>query len=235
MLKSINPANNKSIKTYDEMTINQIEKIISSAQKEYEIWKTTTFETRAKLMFNAASVLRKNVKEYSELMTEEMGKPIAQARAEVEKCAWVCDYYAENAENFLKDELVKTDASESFITYQPIGIVLAIMPWNFPFLQVFRFAAPNLMAGNVGILKHASNVSSCALAIEDVLNKQDFRKIFYINSSLIKNVKEVISNEMVKAVTLTGSVPAGKSVASLAGSLIKKQFWNLAVVIHILF
>lgn len=228
MLKSINPANNKSIKTYDEMTINQIEKIISSAQKEYEIWKTTTFETRAKLMFNAASVLRKNVKEYSELMTEEMGKPIAQARAEVEKCAWVCDYYAENTENFLKDEFVKTDASESFITYQPIGIVLAIMPWNFPFWQVFRFAAPNLMAGNVGILKHASNVSGCALAIEDVFKQAGFPENIF-TSILVssKNVKEVISNEMVKAVTLTGSVPAGKSVASLAGSLIKKTVLEL--------
>ncbi len=228
MLQSINPATNKIIKSYDEMNQTQIEEIISSLQKQFKDWSSSSFKFRSKLMFNAAKVLRENVKKYSELMTAEMGKPIAQARAEVEKCAWVCEYYAENAESFLKDELVKTDASESFITYQPLGIVFAIMPWNFPFWQVFRFAAPNLMAGNVGLLKHASNVSGCALAIEDVFKQADFPENTF-RSILVKsgNVKQIIENNKISAVTLTGSVPAGKSVASIAGSVIKKTVLEL--------
>jgi succinate-semialdehyde dehydrogenase/glutarate-semialdehyde dehydrogenase len=157
-----------------------------------------------------------------------MGKPIVQSRAEVEKCAWVCEFYADNAEKFLADEIIKTEATKSFVSFQPLGVILAIMPWNFPFWQVFRFAVPNLMAGNAGLLKHASNVSGCALAIEDVFRKAGFPKNLF-RSLLVKsnNVKEIISNPKVQAVTLTGSVPAGKSVASLAGSLIKKTVLEL--------
>lgn len=228
MLQSVNPTDNKLIHSYDEMNNAQVEEIISELQNQYEIWKSTSFEIKSRLMLNAAKILRKNINEYAQLMTREMGKPIAQSRAEVEKCAWVCDYYAENAESFLKDEIVKTEASQSFITYQPIGIVIAIMPWNFPFWQVFRFAVPNLMAGNVGLLKHASNVSGCALAIEDVFNQAGFPENTF-RSVLVKsnNVKQIIENDKISAVTLTGSVPAGKSVASIAGGVIKKTVLEL--------
>ena len=228
MLTSINPTNNKIVNTYLEMESEESLKIISLADDACIQWKETTFAHRSVLMKNAAKVLRENSEEYSVLMTLEMGKPIVQSRAEVEKCAWVCDYYAENAEQFLSDEIIKTEATKSFISYQPLGVILAIMPWNFPFWQVFRFAAPNLMAGNAGLLKHASNVSGCALAIEDVFRKAGFPENLF-RSLLVtsKNVNEIISNPKVQAITLTGSVPAGKSVASLAGSLIKKTVLEL--------
>ncbi len=228
MLQSINPFNNQIIKSYDEMSNSQVEEIISSLHNQFKDWSSSSFKHRSELMFNSAKVLRKNIKEYSELMTSEMGKPISQGRAEVEKCAWVCEYYAENAESFLEDEIIKTEASQSFVTYQPIGIVLAIMPWNFPFWQVFRFAAPNLMAGNVGLLKHASNVSGCALAIEDVFKQAGFPENTF-RSILVKsnNMKQIIENKKISAVTLTGSVPAGKSVASIAGKVIKKTVLEL--------
>jgi succinate-semialdehyde dehydrogenase/glutarate-semialdehyde dehydrogenase len=228
MLTSIHPATNKLIKNYNEMTIEESSQIISLADEAFKSWNETTFTHRSELMNNAAKVLRVNFEEYSILMTMEMGKPIVQSRAEIEKCAWVCEYYAENAEKFLKDEIIKTEASKSFISYQPLGVILAIMPWNFPFWQVFRFAAPNLMVGNAGLLKHASNVSGCALAIEDVFRKAGFpENLFRTLLVKSKNASEIISNEKVRAVTLTGSVPAGKSVASLAGSLIKKTVLEL--------
>ena len=228
MLSSINPANNILIKNYDEMTGPESADIISLADKAFKNWKETSFIHRSELMKNAAKVLRENSEEYSVLMTIEMGKPIVQSRTEVEKCAWVCDYYADNAENFLADEIIKTEATKSFVSYQPLGVILAVMPWNFPFWQVFRFAAPNLMAGNAGLLKHASNVSGCALAIEDVFRKAGFpENLFRTLLVKSKNVKDIISNTKVQAVTLTGSVPAGKSVAALAGSLIKKTVLEL--------
>jgi succinate-semialdehyde dehydrogenase / glutarate-semialdehyde dehydrogenase len=228
MLSSINPTNNNLIKTYNELSGEESSQIISLADESFTNWKETKFSIRSELMKNAAKVLRENSAEYSVLMTTEMGKPILQSRAEVEKCAWVCDYYAENAEKFLEDEIIKTEATKSFVSYQPLGVILAVMPWNFPFWQVFRFAAPNLMAGNVGLLKHASNVSGCALAIEKVFRKAGFpENIFRTLLVTSKNVKDIISNEKVRAVTLTGSVPAGQSVASLAGSLIKKTVLEL--------
>lgn len=228
MLTSINPANYKKIKSYAEMPDEEISKVISQTDEAFKSWKETSFAHRSKLMHNAASILRNNSEEYSLLMTTEMGKPIVQSRAEVEKCAWVCDYYADNAEKFLTDEFIKTEASKSFVSYQPLGVILAVMPWNFPFWQVFRFAAPNLMAGNAGLLKHASNVSGCALAIEDVFRKAGFpENLFRTILVSSKNASQVISNKKVQAVTLTGSVPAGKAVASLAGSLIKKTVLEL--------
>src|SRR5574338_17721 len=228
MLKSINPVNNLTIKSYDEITSENCDQIISLVDDSFTIWKDKSFHFRSELMRSAADVLRNNSEEYSLLMTMEMGKPIAQSKAEVEKCAWVCDYYADKAEQFLSDEIIKTDASKSFVTFQPLGVILAVMPWNFPFWQVFRFAAPNLMAGNTGLLKHASNVSGCSIAIEDVFRQAGFPENVF-RSLLIssKNVKRVISNPKVNAVTLTGSVPAGQSVASLAGSLIKKTVLEL--------
>ena len=161
-------------------------------------------------MKSAAVILKKNKQKFAEMMTLEMGKPILQSIAEVEKCAWVCEYYSENAESFLKEVNVKTDASESFVTYNPLGIVLAVMPWNFPFWQVFRFAVPALMAGNAGLLKHASNVTGCALMIEEIFKEAGFPENLFrsiiLSSSKMENV---IKNEKIKAVTLTGSVTSG--------------------------
>lgn len=223
MIQSINPFNNKLIKVYDEMSNEKIDSIIHSSQKAFESWKRIHIKERALLMKNAGNVLRQNIKQYSEIMTLEMGKPIAQSKAEVEKCAWVCDYYSENAEKFLQDEIVQTDASKSFVSYQPLGVILAIMPWNFPFWQVIRFAAPTLMAGNTGLLKHASNVTGSALALEDVFVKAGFpENVFRTLIISAGNTKRVIENPVVQAVSLTGSVPAGRAVASAAGNVLKK-------------
>ena len=228
MLISINPSTGKPINTFAEMTGTEIEKIISSVNEACKTWKSVSFKERSKLMRKAADVLRKKKEIYSQLMTDEMGKPIKQSFAEVEKCAWVCEYYADNAEKFLSDEIIQTEAKKSFVTYQPLGVVLAVMPWNFPFWQVYRFAAPGLMAGNAGILKHASNVSGCALAIEDVFRTAGFPDNIF-RTILVSSIKmeSVISNHHIKAVTITGSVPAGKSVAKTAGSLLKKTVLEL--------
>lgn len=223
MIKSVNPFNNKIIKTYNEMSNEKVDSIILSSQKAFDSWKRIPIKERSLLIKNAGAVLRENIKDYSEIMTLEMGKPISQSKAEVEKCAWVCDYYYENAERFLQDELVQTDASKSFVSYQPLGVILAIMPWNFPFWQVIRFAAPTLMAGNTGLLKHASNVTGSALALEEVFVKAGFPDDVFrtlIISSM--NTKRVIENPFVQAVSLTGSVPAGRAVASAAGNVLKK-------------
>ena len=228
MIQSINPADLQAIKTYNSMLPAEVNSIIDSTNFAFEEWKNTTFAHRSKLMMKAADVLRKNKEEYSRLMTLEMGKPIAQSKAEVEKCVWVCEYYAESAEKFLADELIETDASKSFVTFRPLGVVLAVMPWNFPFWQVFRFAAPGLMAGNAGILKHASNVSGCALAIEEVFREAGFpENLFRTILVPSSQMEEVIKNEKIRAVTLTGSVPAGKAVAKTAGSVLKKTVMEL--------
>jgi succinate-semialdehyde dehydrogenase/glutarate-semialdehyde dehydrogenase len=179
-------------------------------------------------MRKAAKILRENVDEYAMLMAQEMGKPVKDGRAEANKCAWVCDYYAENAVFFLKTEPAQTDAARSFISFQPLGVVLAVMPWNFPFWQVFRFAAPALMAGNACILKHASNVPGCALAIEDIFVKAGFpENIFRTLLIGSTRVDAVIENPLVTAVTLTGSTPAGKAVAAKAGEMLKKTVLEL--------
>ena len=228
MLKSINPANDEIIESYEEMGSEKINKIISLAQSEYLKWKNSEFELRGEKMQNAAKILRNKKDIFAEIMTLEMGKPITQSRSEVEKCAWVCDYFAENSNEFLKDQFIKSDASKSFVTFQPLGIVLAVMPWNFPFWQVFRFAAPNLMAGNAGILKHASNVTGCALAIESVFREAGFPENLFRTIILSSSKMDfVIENKNISAVTLTGSVPAGRAVAKKAGSLIKKTVLEL--------
>jgi succinate-semialdehyde dehydrogenase/glutarate-semialdehyde dehydrogenase len=179
-------------------------------------------------MRRAAQILRDRAEEYGRLMTLGMGKPVRDGRAEAQKCAWVCDYYADNAGAFLQEEVIETDARKSFVTFQPLGVVLAVMPWNFPFWQVFRFAAPALMAGNVGVLKHASNVFGCALAIEDIFRQAGlpdhaFRALL-IGS---RQVDTVIEHPLVRAVTLTGSTPAGKAVAQKAGEMLKKTVLEL--------
>ena len=228
MIKSINPATGEEIKLFNEHTPAEIEKIILASNHDFLSWQKTDFKSRAVKMKKAAEVLRSKKDRWAEVMTLEMGKPIIQSNSEVDKCAWVCDYFADNAEKFLQDEIIPTDASKSFVAFKPLGVVLAVMPWNFPFWQVFRFAAPNLMAGNAGVLKHSSNVTGCALAIEEIFHEAGFPENLF--RSLIvssKNVMQVIENKNISAVTLTGSVPAGKSVAAMAGSVLKKTVLEL--------
>lgn len=228
MLQSINPANEELIQQYSEMKDEEIYDILNKGSISFHDWKLTGFDERAKVMSRGARILREKKAELATLMTIEMGKPIAQSKAEIEKCAWVCDYYAENAEIFLSNEEVKTDFSKSYVSFQPLGVILAIMPWNFPFWQVFRFAAPTLMAGNAGVLKHASNVMGCALAIEKIFTEAGFPKnIFRTLVISSKKVESVIRNKNVQAVTLTGSTPAGRSVASVAGNALKKSVLEL--------
>jgi len=229
-IASINPATGETVKTFHEHTDSEIQDRLAQAAVTFSEYRRTSFDQRAEMLICAAEILEDPDKKklLSVMMTTEMGKPIKAAIAEVEKCAWVCRYYAENANRFLADEVVETNASHSYIHYQPLGPVLAVMPWNFPFWQVFRFAAPALMAGNVALLKHASNVPGCALAIEEVFQNAGFPKgafqTLLIGSSAVERVLE---DERVKAVTLTGSEPAGRQVASTAGRLIKKTVLEL--------
>lgn len=225
---SINPATNEKIKEYEEMTPAEVGDIIASAHQTYLQWRETSFDERASCMRKAAQILRDNAAGYARLMTQEMGKPVKDGRAEAQKCAWVCDYYADNAAAFLDREYVETDASRSFVTFQPLGVVLAVMPWNFPFWQVFRFAAPALMAGNVGLLKHASNVPGCALAIEDIFQQAGFPENAF-RTLLVgsEQVEAIIESPLVKAVTLTGSTPAGRAVGQKAGEMLKKSVLEL--------
>ena len=227
-LISINPANNKKINSYEEISKDSINQIIDSSFNTFLEWRNKSFSYRAKKMRHLAELLKQKKDLLGLLMTKEMGKPIKQSIAEAEKCAWVCEYYADNAEKFLSQKEIPTGSTKSFISFQPIGIVLAIMPWNFPFWQVFRFASPALMAGNVGILKHASNVQGCAKEIEKLFLEAGFPKFAFSNLVIgSKKVSNVIKNSKISAVTLTGSTPAGKSVASLAGSLLKKTVLEL--------
>ena len=227
-LISINPTNNKILESHKEISKNSINQIINSSYNTYLEWRNKSISYRSKKMKNLAKLLKQRKEELGALMTQEMGKPINQSIAEAEKCAWVCEYYADNAGQFLSKKEISTDSKKSFISFQPIGLVLAIMPWNFPFWQVFRFASPTLMAGNVGILKHASNVQGCAKEIEKLFLEAGFPDNAFSNLVIGSNkVSNVINNPLVKAVTLTGSTPAGKSVASLAGSLLKKTVLEL--------
>jgi len=225
---SLNPYTGETLKSYKNHSEKQVSDLIDKADKRFYNWRETSFAERKKLMLAAASELKKNKKEYAEMITLEMGKPIKQAIAEIEKCAWGCEYYAENAEKQLRNEVIKTDAEKSFVRFEPLGVVLAIMPWNYPFWQVFRFAAPALMAGNIGVLKHASNVFGCALSIEKVFKRAGFPENCFTTLLIGSDVMEtVIDHEKIKAVTLTGSGPAGSSVASIAGKNIKKTVLEL--------
>lgn len=227
-MESLNPATGESIQTYPEMTREEVDAILEKADAAYQDWRHVSFSQRSSMMKRAGEMLRARKEEFARLMAVEMGKPVAQGRGEVDKCAWVCDYYAENAKSFLEPEVVATDAARSFVAFQPLGVVLAVMPWNFPFWQVFRFAVPGLMAGNAGVLKHASNVCGCALAIESVFHQAGFPPNLF-RALLISgsNVAPVIENRFVRAVTLTGSTPAGQSVAAKAGSVLKKTVLEL--------
>lgn len=214
--------------TYPVHTDTEIERMLAASREAYDVHRATSFADRARLMTRLAELLGEREAELSALMTSEMGKPILQAKAEIQKCASVCRYYADHAEEHLADETVETGASRAVVAYQPIGTILAIMPWNFPFWQVFRFAAPNLMAGNVGILKHASNVLGCGFAIEQLFEDAGFpagafQHVVVDHDRLAK----VIEDDRVRGVTLTGSDRAGRAVASRAGQHLKKTVLEL--------
>ena len=227
-IQAINPMTGEVIGSYHEMTAGTVRDIIGDAHQSHLQWRTVSFEDRAALMHRAAEVLRANAGEYARLMAREMGKPIRDGAAEAKKCALACDFYAEHAAAFLAREDVKTEASASFVTFNPLGVVLAVMPWNFPFWQVFRFAAPALMAGNAAVLKHASNVPGSALAIEDVFRRAGFPEhLFRALMIGSREVERVIEHPLVRAVTLTGSGDAGRAVARKAGELLKKTVLEL--------
>lgn len=227
-IRAVNPTTGETIKQYNEMSPEDVKGAIEKSHAAFLGWRKTSLAERARLLRRAAQILRDKAEDYAKLMVQEMGKPIKSGRSEAEKCAWVCDYYADNAEKFLQPEAIDTDASKSFVTFQPLGVVLAVMPWNFPFWQVFRFAAPTLMAGNVGVLKHASNVPGCALAIEDIFRKAGFpANIFRTLLVSSSQVDAIIENLLVKAVTLTGSTPAGRAVSRKASEMIKKTVLEL--------
>jgi len=227
-IQAINPMDGAPLTAYEGMSSLESQDVIAKVHKTHLEWRGVGFPERASLMCRAAEVLRQGAPAYASLMAQEMGKPIRDGLAEVEKCAAGCEYYAGNAERFLAPEPVKTEAQKSFVTFNPLGVVLAVMPWNFPFWQVFRFAAPGLMAGNAAVLKHASNVPGCALAIEEVFRKAGFPENLF-RTLLIgsKEVAAVIEHPLVRAVTLTGSGPAGRAVASKAGSMLKKTVLEL--------
>ena len=228
MLRSINPYSGQEFHRFEELSEKEIDTALERAVNTFKKWKKTDFEERSGLLKNAASILRERKQEYGEIMTREMGKPITQSIAEIEKCAWACEYYAENAEDFLKNEIIPTAAHKSFVRHDPLGVVVAIMPWNYPFWQVIRFAAPSLMAGNVGILKHSSNVSRCALKLEQVFYDAGFPKgAFQAILADNEQTKAVLEHPKVAAATLTGSERAGSSVASTCGAVIKKTVLEL--------
>jgi succinate-semialdehyde dehydrogenase/glutarate-semialdehyde dehydrogenase len=227
-LDAVNPATGELLETYDEMTPGETAAAVEEAHAAWKSWRTVPFAERARPMKKAAAVLRERKEEFARLMALEMGKPLKQGISEAEKCALGCDYYAEHAAAHLAPEMVKTEASKSYVAFEPLGVVLAVMPWNFPFWQVFRFAAPALMAGNTGVLKHASNVPGCALAIEDVFIRAGFPKgVFRTLLVGSRQVKAVIEHPLVSAVTLTGSTPAGKAVAAQAGAVLKRTVLEL--------
>ena len=227
-IASINPATGKKLKEFSALTEKEIEERLKRAEEAFAHHRREPFAKRGQLMLAAASLLEQGKKELAQTITLEMGKLLGGAMGEIEKCARVCRFYAENAERFLEDEPVQTDAARSFVRYQPLGTVLAIMPWNFPFWQVFRFAVPALMAGNVGLLKHAANVPQCALAIEKIFCRAGFDEgVFQTLLIEAEQVEHLIADPRVKAVTLTGSERAGSAVASTAAREIKKAVLEL--------
>ncbi len=227
-IQSINPSTGEVLQRFDSLTPAQVEEKLERSRLAYPSYRKTSIETRAAWMLRAAEILETEAPRWGRLMTLEMGKPIQAARDEAKKCAWACRYYAENAAEFLKDQSVRTEADQSFVRHEPLGAVLAIMPWNFPFWQVVRFAAPALMSGNVGLLKHASNVPQCSLALQEIFERAGFPSGVF-QSLLIpsRDTARVIEDPRVVAVTLTGSDQAGSQVAALAGKHIKKTVLEL--------
>lgn len=227
-ISTIDPATGELHKSFEPLKQTEIAAKLDLAQQAFAKYRKTSFAERAQSIRNCAEILEKNKEAFASIMTLEMGKTYKSAVAEVQKCALVCNFYAEHAPQFLADVPVKTDASQSFVSYQPLGVILAVMPWNFPFWQVLRFAAPALMAGNVALLKHASNVPQCALAIEEIFQKAGFPQgVFQTLLIGASQVADIIADDRVKAATLTGSEPAGASLAAAAGKQIKKVVLEL--------
>ena len=227
-LKSINPYTNRVIEEFDEFSDYILNQVMNRSAGAFKTWKKSDTGLRRSLMLEVSRLLLENVTEYAGSITAEMGKPIAESKAEIEKCAWVCEYYANNAGDFLRPETVKTDATESYVQFEPLGPVLGIMPWNFPFWQVFRFAVPTIMAGNTVLLKHASNVQICARHIENVFLKAGFPRGVFQNLVLGSDkIEKIIENDIIRAVSLTGSESAGRKVAEAAGRKIKKSLLEL--------
>ncbi|MFC7074643.1 NAD-dependent succinate-semialdehyde dehydrogenase [Halovenus rubra] len=228
-MRAVNPATGETVATYQEHTDEEVEQRLTTAQETFEEWSDRSIREREELLANAADVLRENKQKYGEIMTKEMGKPISQAIAEVEKCAWACDHYAEHAGAYLETEQFPSPpGSEVRTVHDPLGTVLAVMPWNYPFWQVIRFAAPYLTAGNVGVLKHASNVPGCAVALQEVFEKAGYPEGAF-QSLLVSSSKvdDILADDRVKAATLTGSGPAGRAVAETAGEQLKKTVLEL--------
>ena len=225
---SINPANNQLLKRFQTLSKNQLTEVMKKAEFGFAINRTSSLKNRAKRMNTLAELLLENQLPLAKLITLEVGKPIKESKAEIKKCAWVCRYYANNAKHFLKDEVINTDETVSVITHAPLGVLLGIMPWNFPFWQVFRFAAPSLMAGNAVLLKHAPNVPQCAIAIENLFRTAQFSEGLFQNIFVDHNmVKRIIEDSRVKGISLTGSNLAGSKVAEHAGRNIKKTVLEL--------
>lgn len=227
-IEAINPATGETVRVYQELPPDVASQIVAETHEAFLGWRETSFAERSVLMKKAADVLRARAKDLARLTAIEMGKPVTAGEAELRKCALACDFYAENAEHFLSRKMVQTEARKSFVAFNPLGVILAVMPWNFPFWQAFRFAAPGLMAGNGAVLKHASNVPGCALAIEEIFRDSGFPKNLF-RTLLIGSgqVAALIENPLIRAVTLTGSGPAGRQVASKAGAMLKKTVLEL--------
>src|SRR3954451_13916863 len=228
VMQSINPATEEVLETFEEFSPQQVDAALQQVHETFSTWRKTSFDERSASLRAIARALRADKPHWAGLITAEMGKPIVEAEAEIEKCAWNCDFYAEAAPGFLAPEHIKTDADESYVAFEPLGTVLAIMPWNFPFCQALRFLAPALMAGNTSVLKHASNVPQCALVIEEVIRRAGlpegvFRALLVPGSG----VEKLIGDPRVQAITLTGSSEVGEKVASEAGRNLKKQVLEL--------
>jgi succinate-semialdehyde dehydrogenase / glutarate-semialdehyde dehydrogenase len=232
ILRSVDPATGDEVARYPTFTTDEVDAALAAAHATQQVWAGRTVDERARRLSDAARLLRERREQYATLLTREMGKPIAEARAELDKCAWTCDFYAEQAAGFLAPEPVETAADDSFVTYEPLGVILAIMPWNFPFWQVTRFAAPALMAGNGGLLKHAPNVSGCALAFEAVLADAGFpdglfRTLLVDEATVAETTAHLLADPRIAAVTITGSDRAGAHVATAAGRALKKSVLEL--------
>ena len=226
-IQTINPATEEPINEYELMTKEEVFSIAKKSRDAFLEWKTTDISERAVFLRNSADILRQKKNEFAELITQEMGKPIKQSISEIEKCALTCEVYADNSEKWLHPEQIHADGKKHFVRYEPLGVIVSIMPWNFPFWQAFRFAAPVLMAGNTSILKHASNVTGCSLAIESVFQEAGLEDVFHSVIAKHDSVNELIASDLTAGVSLTGSVSAGQKVASIAGANLKKVVMEL--------
>lgn len=227
-IETINPYTSHSIKSYALYSLEKIESIIQSAHRTYTTWKHANLESRIQLLDNIKTILSQNLNTYAQLITDEMGKPISESKSEIKKCMLLCDYYKKNTSRLLADKWIKTEAQESFVSYDPLGVILGIMPWNYPFWQVMRFAIPTLTSGNTILLKHASNVTGSALILQDIFEKAQYPKGCF--QTIITNhntIEHIIKNDNIKAVSLTGSEKAGRTIASLAGKHLKKSVLEL--------